>query len=98
MKDFQLLQDKIGKWADTTFSEATLEGLLNHLVEEAEDLRKSPYDVMSYADVVILLMVAARKINYDMEEIYKAVEAKHQTNVARIFLSPDEKGITRHKK
>ena len=96
MTDFQLLQDKIGEWSDERNTD--IQGLLNHLVEEAEDLKANPYSLMNYADVMILLMAAARKAGCTMEELYKAVEVKHTINESRIWMTPDETGITRHQK
>lgn len=93
---FQELQSKIGEWSDETFKESSLEGLSSHLLEETKELGKNPFDVMNYADVLILLMVLARKCEYSMSELEKAVEVKHIINVSRIWLEPDEKGITRH--
>lgn len=96
MKDFQELQDEIGTWADETFENHDLKGVLNHLIEEAEHLAKNPYNAMNYADVLILLMTAARMTTYDMQELAQAVETKLNINKARIWLEPDSKGIIRH--
>lgn len=93
---FQELQNKIGEWSDETFKESSLKSLHEHLVEEVDELGNNPFDVMNYADVLILLMVLARKCEYNMSELEKAVEVKHIINVSRIWLEPDERGITRH--
>ena len=96
--EFQELQDKVGEWADKTFGEKTsIHGTIHHLQEEVKHLAENPYSPQAYADVQILFMSLARKVGFTMDDIYLAVEAKHEINVSRIWESPDEQGIIRHK-
>ncbi len=93
--DWNALQEKIGAWSDEKGTE--LKGLLVHLIEETEDLAKEPFNSLAYADVLILLLSAARKAKYSMDELYAAVEAKHSINLGREWMEADENGITRRK-
>jgi hypothetical protein len=95
--DFQELQDKVGKWADSKLKgETSLEGMIRHLKEEVDHLLKNPYDPESYADVQILFMNIARVAGFTMDDLYLATEAKHTINLAREWAEPDEQGIVRH--
>jgi hypothetical protein len=98
MNNFQDLQDKVGEWSDEEFGErSTVEGLFAHLKEEVRHLGNDFFDAMSYADVLILVLALARKHQYTMDELYKAVEAKLNINKMREWEQPDEQGIIRHK-
>lgn len=95
MNNWNLLQERIGEWSDERNTD--LEGLINHLIEEIKDLKERPYNIMDYADVAILFMSSLRKAAYTMDELYQAIEAKHRINESRIWLDPDEDGVTRYK-
>ena len=95
MKELQELQEDIGEWSDERGT--SLEGMLNHLIEEARDLKKNPYNAMNHADVLILALSIARKTTYNVEDLLKAVKTKMEINKARIWLEPDSQGIVRHK-
>jgi len=97
MQDLSDLQLKISAWSEEINPDQTIESLLKHLVEEAEDLLKDAYNSMAYADVIILLLAAAKKANYSVTELIQATETKMTLNQARIFLPPDKDGITRRK-
>lgn len=91
---FQELQDKIVKWRDEKGG-STLEGTLEHLVEESKDLKENPYDPLSLADVGILWMSACQRAGFSMEEMAEAISSKMAINESRLW-ETDEKGIIRH--
>lgn len=97
MKEFQELQDKIGKWSDNTFNGISIEGMILHLQEEVKHLFAQPYSPESYADVQILFMNIARKAGFTIQDIFLATEAKHKINELREWEAPDKQGIFRHK-
>lgn len=93
----QELQNDIVEWADKKFGQKNpIESVLTHLIEEAKDLLKEPYNAIAYADVLILLLTAAHKAEYNVEELETAIKTKMTLNKARVWQEPDAQGITRH--
>ncbi len=94
MNEFQELQTKIVRWRDSKVG-STLEGSLEHLIEEAVDLKANPYDPLSLADVGILWMSICERAGFSMEEMEVAIASKMAINESRIWQT-DSKGVLRH--
>lgn len=93
--ELQELQDRIHNWSKG-LSGSTLEGKLEHLKEEVEDLQRNPYDINSLADVYILLLCVTKDVDFNIAEIQEAIKAKQAINESRDWGTPDERGIIRH--
>lgn len=98
MEILQALQNEISSWSEENFPNSTIESLTSHLIEEAQDLHKDAFNAMNLADILILLLVIAKKGEYNTHELLQAAFTKHQINKSRIWQEPDSRGITRHKK
>lgn len=84
MNELQELQDLIHAWANETFGEGRGPSVvLKHLVRESKDLLDTPYDILAYSDVFILLLNAAKEAGYDVEDLILGIQTKHKMNVSR---------------
>lgn len=91
------LQERVGEWGDATFGhegEQSLEGIVNHLEEEAEELGET-HDPEEAADCLMLLFQHAHTKGYDLLE---ETEKKLEVNKDREWGEPDEDGVVRHVK
>lgn len=94
----QILQDEITEWGKQTFGQRENSvSTLKHLIEEVQEAIENP-SLEEYADMFILYCQAAAIDGYDMSDIIRAVEKKHEINKAREWNAPDRDGIVRHKK
>lgn len=91
---WQELQDKVVEWKQG--KNVTLEGTLEHLLDEIKDLRDNPYDVINIADVFILLLGVCDEVGFSIDEVSEAVAAKIAINESRLWGNPDERGVVRH--
>lgn len=98
MNDWQGLQDAIGQWADGVFGSrfGSPHGIIEHLSREVEELRAEPFASEEYADMLMLVMDAARNAGFDMTALYGATWRKLEVNRARQWGTPDEHGIIEH--
>lgn len=95
--NFQQLQNRVWTWCEKKFGDkSSLEGRIEHLIEEVEDLKDNPYNISSQADIYILMMAISKETGFSMDEISVAVEAKQTINETREWGDPDAKGIIRH--
>ena len=95
-KTLQELQDLVVEWSDKTLgSDVSIHSTLAHLVEEAEDLVKDPYNIMGYSDILLLLLNALKKSTYNTDDLLIATDAKLLVNSKRDWLI-DADGIARH--
>lgn len=92
----QELQDKIVVWRNNRLAEHSAAGAIEHLIEEAKDLKKNPNDVFALADVGILWMSICEEAGFSMDEMLEAVAAKQAINESREWGSADEEGVIRH--
>lgn len=84
MKELQELQDQINNWATETFGkDRGPSPVLKHLVREAKDLLESPYDILAYADVFILLLNASKEAGHNVEDLILGIQTKHKINLNR---------------
>lgn len=93
---WQVLQNEIADFTDRAFGQATPVSKLHHLAEEVQELIETPEDRLEWADCMILLIDAAKKAGYDMNDLYQAVQDKMEINKKRKWGAPDENGVVRH--
>lgn len=93
----QFLQNEIGKWSDLVFGSGRPPSApLNHLVKEVGELIEDPYDIMEYADCFMLLLDSARKVNFDVKLLIKAIQRKLIINKKRKWGKLDKSGVSEH--
>ncbi len=96
---WQDLQDDIAAFTDRTFGhQETPVPKLHHLREEVGELIEEPTDHLEWADCMILLIDAAAKGGYSMDDLYGFIQEKMDINKARTWGEPDENGVMRHVK
>lgn len=84
IKELQSIQEEIHNWANQTFGADRGPSLvLKHLVREAKDLLESPYDILAFADVIILLLNAAKEAGHNVEDLILGIQTKHKINLNR---------------
>jgi NTP pyrophosphatase (non-canonical NTP hydrolase) len=84
---FQLTQ---GRWAAQTFGTQTCEEKLLHIIEEVGEIMDAPDNVTEYADVLSLLLDAARLRDISASQILFAAWEKLDVNRQRTWtLNPD---------
>lgn len=102
MNKIDQLQTDIGRWSDKTFGacvEDRREGLINHLIEEVEELHSVGDEnnvKEELADVMILLLDVARGFGFTATYLLYATEDMLEKNRGRKWGEPDENGIVHH--
>ncbi|HWD20481.1 MAG TPA: dATP/dGTP pyrophosphohydrolase domain-containing protein [Verrucomicrobiae bacterium] len=76
MTTLQQLQDEQSAWADRTFPGETIESVIDHLIEEARELRNAPHDLVEMADVLLLVLRTARLGGFNTNDLVKAARLK----------------------
>ncbi|ACF34277.1 DUF550 domain-containing protein [Mycobacterium phage SirDuracell] len=67
-----------------TFGPGTrLNGVLDHIAKELEEVRQAPDDVTEWADILILAFDGALRSGHEPQAIIDAVKAKQAKNEAR---------------
>lgn len=67
-----------------TFGPGTrLKGVLNHLLKEVEEIKKSPQDISEWCDLIILAIDGATRQGFSPEMIVTALESKYIKNSNR---------------
>lgn len=96
--DLQQLMDVMAEWSDTTFGPGSgnLCGQMAHLREETREVESAPDDIIEYADVLILLLDAARRRGFAGHRLLTAALAKIAVVKQRGYAPPDVNGIRRH--
>ena len=69
---------------------------LHHLQEEVKEVMKEPLDVTEYADCLILLMGAFKRIGGTAEQLVQAAIDKVEVNKKRKWGKADENGVIKH--
>jgi len=92
-----LLITSIAEWGNATFSKDTvrarIHGVVEHLSDEVEELRKDPTSAEEMADVFILLAQLAHESDVDL---YQAVQDKMKINRKRKWGTADHRGVVKH--
>ena len=97
MTEIQRLQNVLGEWSDKTFGNIdNPTGCLNHLKKEVDELIDSPRDEMEYADCMMLIIDAYRKIGGTADELVQACFEKYDICLTRTWGPPDENGVSQH--
>ena len=85
------LARELSEWSQATFgsdSERGPIGPLKHLEAEAKEAQENPTDITEYADILILLIDAARRAKIKPLELIKAAYAKLQVCKTRTYPKP----------
>lgn len=95
--DLEKLFTLHGEWSDKTFgSHRDATPTLAHLAREVSELRSEPTDLEEYADCLLLLMDAARREGFSLDDILLATAAKFVVNTRRTWGEPDAEGVVEH--
>ena len=95
--DMNEIQKNLGKWADSVFGKKRSPiGALYHLQEEAFEAMDEPYDIMEYADCMMLIIDATRNAGFTADELMEAVNKKLRINQRRKWGRPDKNGVINH--
>lgn len=81
--------DTFGKRNDPT-------GPINHLIEEVNELKESPYDETEYADCFLLLLGAWFETGRPAEELLQAAADKIEVNRNRKWGPVNKHGVSSH--
>jgi NTP pyrophosphatase (non-canonical NTP hydrolase) len=97
MKTLNQLQREIVEWSHATFGwRNTVDGKINHLRKEVEELAAAPRDEMEMADIVILLLYIANHAGKSGDDLLEAVERKLELVKRRQWGVPDADGCCQH--
>ena len=96
MDNWQKVQDDIGEFTDKTFGHSTVESKMTHLREELDEVIADPQDELEWADCMILLLDAARRQGFSMDDLQQAINKKMTINRARKWGNADENGVVKH--
>jgi len=93
----QELIESIAEWGNKTFPKETIQarlyGVVEHLSDEVEELKKDPTSAEELADCFILLAQLA----YESEvNLYQAVQDKMEINRKRKWGTTDYRGVVKH--
>lgn len=94
--DWNLFQAVNGAWADKTFGKRPATGPLNHALKEIQEAIDSPKDIIEYADVMILMIDAARIQGWTVDDIFDACVKKQRINMKRKWGEVGAKGFAEH--
>lgn len=79
-------------WSRETFGPAPrLNGVLDHITKELQEIREAPHDPEEWADLLILAFDGALRAGIYPQEIIDAVHAKFEKNTQRAW--PDWKAM-----
>lgn len=101
-RELQHLSWSIGEWSDEVFGHSRDDGdqaglpALHHLREEIDELIDNPSDESEWADVLMLLLDAARRRDIPVWRLLQATRDKLAVNKRRKWGKPDENGVVHH--
>lgn len=74
------------EWSRETFGPGDrVEGVLDHITKEVEEVRARPDDLSEWVDLIILAFDGALRQDWEAEEIIAAIKAKQEKNEARTW-------------
>jgi hypothetical protein len=85
------LWDSQAQWSQATFGtdgERGPQGPLKHLAREVVECLEAPFDCLEYADCLLLLMDAARRAGFTLNELVACAKFKHGVNRRRTWPKP----------
>lgn len=89
------LTDKTSAWAEATFPGQSTAAKAEHLVREAQELLRTPWDSEEMADVLLLLCHIAQRGGVDL---LRSAYLKLEVNKKRVWGEPDTDGVYHHVK
>lgn len=97
MNDWQNLQAKILQWINRQFQKPNdPTGELEHLKEEVAEVNDNPNDIEEYADVLMLILGAAAKKGFFVDDLYNAIVKKLYINEnIREWGTSNKRGISK---
>ena len=79
------------------FPGQTIEGIIQHMIDELEELKKHPRDIMEQADLLIFVLVIAGKQKLPADILVEATFLKMKINRTRKWpKKPDRRGVFHH--
>lgn len=94
------LQQTVGEWADSVFTQATPESITTHLLREAQELKNAVIGTDDFgttreeaADVMLLLMHLGHREGFSLLE---QTLAKFEINKRRAWGKSDAEGVVEH--
>lgn len=91
MLSIQLIAEDLQEWSEKTFGTSEERGPigpLKHLQKEVEEALEAPDDASEYADCLILIIDAARRAGFDIDELLHATHCKMKINRHRKWAKP----------
>ena len=82
------LWNELSEWSQKTFGDDLSrgpEGALEHLKMEADEALETPCKLEEYADCLILILDAARRAGFSMDQLGQAAVEKLETNKTRTY-------------
>lgn len=73
------------KWSKKTFGPLQLDGVINHLEEELEEVRADPTDLEEWVDVILLGIDGAWRSGHSAEQIVDGIKKKFKKNQERTW-------------
>ena len=70
-------------WSLETFGPNRVIGVIDHLEKEINELKDSPYDLMEWADIIILGIEGAWRSGHEPQSIINAIHEKVSINQSR---------------
>ena len=99
MTEFLRFQIEAHRWSEQTFGVArSPDGPIAHLVKEVKELQQNPYDIMEYADCLMLILDAASNASITGDKLLEAAWEKLEINRQRDWGIPDADGVVEHRR
>jgi len=92
-------QKELAVWADATFpkqQENNARSKFEHLLEEVAETRDDPFNILEYADCMMLLIDTARINGFTMDDLFNGCQEKLNINKKRKWGKPNALGYTNH--
>lgn len=97
MSKWDDFQEENGKWADETFGpNVSQDAIIAHLKKEVEELAQYPDSAYEYADCMILLLDAAKRVGISASFLLECCKDKLEINRKRKWGPPDKDGVIEH--
>lgn len=95
---FTFLFGAVTRWQQATFGDRPPTAPLHHLAKEVKEALAAPHDVSEYADMMLLLIDAAKCAGFTARDLLDATYAKLEVNRQRKWQAPDADGVCLHVK
>lgn len=91
MATIESLANNLSQWSQATFGPDNVRGPigpLRHLEKEVQEALAAPGDIMEYADCLTILMDAARRAGFSIQQLIDASNDKIEFNKTRLWPRP----------